>query len=45
MPSLGIGIWNRIITVDYADNDQVNLKHTINKSKRITKPRNLQKKE
>ena len=42
--SLEVGIWNRNIALDYADNDQVNLKYTINKFKKITKPRNLQKK-
>ena len=44
MLSLGVGIWNKIITLAYAGNDQVNLQYTINKSKKITKPRNLQKK-
>ena len=45
MPSLGVGILNRNITLDYADYHQVNLKYTINKSKKITKTKKSAKKE
>ena len=44
MQSLRVGIFNGIIQLDHAVNDQVNLKYAIKKSKNSTKPRILEKK-